>query len=510
MNRAFWALLLSALVAFAPLPAQERLGQIEFPNSGSSAAQPEFFRGALLLHSFEYERAAVAFRAAEQLDSSFALAFWGEAMTYTHPVWNQQDREAARAALARLGPTPAARAAKAMTLRERGYLEAVETLYGEGSKARRDTAYAGKMERLAAQYPQDLEAKSFYALALLGLNQGTRDVPTYLRAGLLAEEVFRQNLQHPGAAHYVIHAYDDPEHAARGLEAARAYSKIAPDAPHAQHMTTHIFLALGMWDEVVTQNEIASGHDHAKWRPGHYTGWLHYGYVQQGRYRDAEQLLEALRSHMLIPSSGRERSELIAMRAHHVFDTEGWSHPILDWPIPTSDLSVYDRAVDAFVAGFAAEQRRDLAVAERALASLYSLAAADGNVTDPTAAILARELRASIRLAAGDSQAALALLAEATRLEDAMPIDFGPPVVVKPSHEFFGEVLLAVHRPVEAQAEFTRALRLTPRRVRALIGLANAARAAGDVGTASHAFDELRGIWHLADPALSAKLAAVP
>ena len=217
--------LLFVLATAAPLAAQShRLGTIAFPNSGPKAAQPPFIRGVLLLHSFEYDDAAAAFREAQRLAPGFVLAYWGEAMTQTHPVWNQQEVDSARAILARLGPTPEARSARARTRRERGYLEAVEILYGDGSKPRRDTLYSAAMGRLAAAYPSDLEARAFYALSLLGLGQGTRNVPTYMRAGALAEEVLRRNPDHPGAAHYVIHAFDDPAHAPLGLPAARAYS----------------------------------------------------------------------------------------------------------------------------------------------------------------------------------------------------------------------------------------------------------------------------------------------
>src|SRR5204863_219640 len=151
--------------------------------------------------------------------------------------------EVARAVLQRLGPSAEARRAKAPTLREKEYLHAVEVLYGDGAKAARDTAYSKAMERLVAAFPTDREAQVLYGVSLLGLSQGVRDVPTYLRAAAIAQRVFRDNPNHPGAAHLLIHCYDDATHAALGLSAARAYSRIAPDAPHAQHMPTHIFLA---------------------------------------------------------------------------------------------------------------------------------------------------------------------------------------------------------------------------------------------------------------------------
>ncbi len=294
-------LLLAGLAS--PAGAQDPpLGRVTFPTSQTGTAHDRFLRGVLYLHSFEYDAAAAEFRAAQQAAPGFAMAHWGEAMTYNHPVWDQQDREAALAALQRLAPTPAARAARVTDPREQAWLGAVEALYGEGDKVRRDTLYATAMERLAREYPRDLEAQTFYALSLMGLSQTTRVVPTYMRAGAIALAAMQANPEHPGAAHYVIHAFDDPVHAPLGLPAARAYSGIAPGAAHAQHMTTHIFLALGMWDQVVSQNIIASGADRSQWKPGHYTSWLGYALLQQGRFKAAKDHLD-----LVAAEHGRER-----------------------------------------------------------------------------------------------------------------------------------------------------------------------------------------------------------
>ena len=492
-------LLLCALIGSAA--AQEpRLGTIDFPTSGSAAAQEHFIRGVLFLHSFEYASAAAAFQEAQRLDRDFAMAYWGEAMTYTHPVWNQQDLERARSTLQRLAPTPEARRAKAPTEREKDYLEAIEVLYGSGDKAERDTAYSLAMKDLMDAHPEDMEARTFYALSLLGLSQGVRDVSTYMRAAAAAQEVFWRNPQHPGAAHYLIHSFDDPVHAPLGLPAARAYSGIAPDAPHAQHMTTHIFVALGMWDDVVSQNEIATGD---RWLPHHYSAWLAYGLLQQGRYDDALELLERVRTNMYAGDAEpplRQRSYLSDMRAHYIINAAAWVSPILDWEIELDDASAETTARDLFTAGYAALRRADRASAE---ADLKRMAVIDADVEYAEEAavpnILERELRAALLLDAGEGNAAVALMMEATAAEDAMPVAFGPPVLVKPAHEMLGELLLELDRPAEARREFERALQLAPKRATSLLGLARAASAAGDERTAARAYETLCEIWHRAD-----------
>jgi len=485
----------------------QRLGTIDFPTSGAPAAQQAFVRGVLFMHSFEYDAASRSFREAQRLDPGFAMAYWGEAMSLNHPVWNQQDREGARAVLVHLGPTPADRRAKAPTDREKEYLDAVEILYGDGTKPARDTAYSMAMQALADRYPDDLEAQAFYALSLLGLNQGVRDVPTYMRAAAVAQAVFRKNPDHPGAAHYIIHAFDDPVHAPLGLYAAQAYIGIAPGAAHAQHMTTHIFVAMGMWDDVVSQNEVAAGPDRARWLPGHYTRWLTYGYLQQGRYADARSLIQTLATNAGPTPRGRQGAMLDNLRARYVIETEQWDAPealaLSDADdVPGEDGYEYVRFVD----GLAAAHRGDRAAAERSLEMLASETGTAGSNVQPGATgavavpvILAKMLRAQLRLEAGADDEAVALLREATALEDAMPFEFGPPAVVKPSHEMFGEVLMRLDRPAEAVLEFQRALGLAPGRARSLLGLARAARAASETATSDRAYDQLLAVWHRAD-----------
>jgi tetratricopeptide (TPR) repeat protein len=516
MARSAAVLLLGLLAATATAGAQAdhqahraqptdsvRLGTIVFPTSGRASAQSDFLRGVLYLHSFEYASAQRAFRRAEALDPDFAMAYWGEAMTATHPVWNEQDLAAGREALERLGATAELRRAKAKTPREQAYLQAVEALYGTGPKARRDTLYARAMEQVVRQSPTDLEAKAFYALALLGLNQGIRDTVTYLRAARYADTVYRANPEHPGAVHYLIHAYDDPLHAPLGLEAARAYARIARDAAHAQHMTTHIFLAMGMWDEVVGQNRIAVGATAEV--PGHYTSWLLYGLIQQGKYDAAQAMLEQLRGRLSSDAPRGQHTYLAEMRAQFLLHSEAWTSPAATWKLDGNRMALLGQLIDNFSAGVIAFRRHDstaLANAAQGLGQVVEAIRKERGPDDPatpTAQVMVRELEGMGLWLSGSRGAAILALREAAALEDALPMEFGPPAIVEPSHEILGALLLETE-PAAALAEYQRALVLAPGRSRALLGLARAAIATGDKSAAQRALNQLATNWRAADP----------
>lgn len=509
------------------------LGALTFPvTTTSQPARDDFLRGALLLHLFHYPQAATAFRAAERLDPGFTMAYWGEAMAFNWGVWNEQYPDSGRAALARLGPTPATRAAKARTARERRYLEAVELLYGPGTKPHRDTLYAAAMDQLSREYPQDDEAKLFDALALLGLNQGVRDVPTYLRAYALANEVFVRHPDHPGASHYVIHSTDDPAHAALGLDAARALAKSSPAAEHAQHMTSHIFMALGMWDDLVIANERATHADPSGGAMpgmkanfcGHGNSWLDYGYVAQGRIVLATRLLAHCQA-QATAQSDRTRPEdidpdnsllfsAISIWSHWLIDTEQWSGAQAQWQ-PAIGAAPGPRITWRFAHGFAAAGRHDMETARTDLAALQ-VARADAiaqarkaHDTSPEtiqdlkrAQALDIELQGAIALNDGKQDAAITLLRRATAVVDSMPYAFGPPYVDKPSHELLGEALLQAGRGNDAIAEFRRALKETPLRPNALRGLARAQESAGLTAESHATWRSLAEVWHGADSGL--------
>jgi tetratricopeptide (TPR) repeat protein len=510
------------------------LGTLDFPTSTRSVeAQQAFAEGMLLLHVFEYPRAEQAFRKAEQLDPDFAMAYWGEAMTATHPVWNQQNVAAGRAALAKLGDSAQARAAKAPTEREKAYLAAVEILYGDGSKAERDQHFEQAMEKLAADYPADDEAQLFYSLALLGLTQGERNVPNFLHAAEIAKAVYGRNPMHPGAAHYWIHGMDDPEHAAGALEAANALSKIAPDAGHAQHMTAHIFMALGMWEAVVAANETAeqvvAAQMQQKGQPayscGHYAEWLEYAYFQEGRHREGYQvlldcrrqgqaILDWFRAHpdqavggTRTPEALKERLDgsLVSMRGVAIVESSAYRKQALAMDLDVSDIG-RDSGWAIFSRGLAQAALGQSRPAAKSMAALRTLASqpADKDESATTADyldLMANMLEGVVAEQAGNTDKALHLVEAAARTYDAIPFDFGPPVPIQPPHELLGEMLLRAKRPALALAQFDLALKSAPRRALSMLGRARALAAMGadSSGNARQAYADLRAIWQHAD-----------
>jgi tetratricopeptide (TPR) repeat protein len=498
MTRRFFPLASAAALALtlvgSSAQAQERrLGTIDFPNSGAPPAQADFVEGMLLLHSFEFDDAARAFRRAQERDPAFAMAYWGEAMTYNHPLWQQQDKAAALAALARYAPTPEARRAKAPTPREAAYLATLDVLYGTGTKAERDAAYTDVMARLAAAYPEDLEARALWSLAILGSTDGRRDFATYMRAAAVAQPVFETNPDHPGAAHYLIHSFDDPVHAPLGLDAARAYSAIAPGAAHAQHMTSHIFVAMGMWDDVVAANIRARDVQNARNAElgqgpnvcGHYTSWLHYGWLMKGMLADAERGMAECRALVLSGgASGGEVSYFANMRARHVLDTQ-------DWAAAERLSADVDHPAYHFVTGYAALKSGDRTGATTVLERLRR-AFADGS--NPRGTIMVQELEALLALDAGDGGRAVRLLTEAAELEVSLPFEFGPPASAKPPHELLGEVDLQLGHHADALAAFRTSLQFTPERAPSLVGVVAAAEALDQTAAADDARARLEQI----------------
>ncbi len=499
------------------------LGDIDFATSAGAEAQALFDRGLLLLHSFEYKDAADAFRAAQAVEPDFALAYWGEAMTHNHPLWLEEDLDAGRAALAKLAETPEARRAKAPTAREQAYLSAVEILFGDGEKRARDLAYAEAMKALMDADADDLDAAAFYSLALMGTCHDGRDTAVYMRAAAVADAVFDRNRRHPGAVHYLIHATDDPVHAPLGLRAARVYADIAPAAGHALHMPSHIFLALGMWDETSSSNlaswtavadRVAAEAGAVDRRNFHALLWWHYSLLQQGRHTKARELLDIMTADAAASGSRRTRAHLALMRAAQWVDGE---RPMTLPAAPDVDeLAPSPRASVHYVDGMLALERGDVAAARAAhqamkdhLAELakerlerdgYTAGYTKFGPTRTAAArVMALQLEAGIARAAGDTAEVLRLLGKAVDAERDAPFGFGPPVPAKPSNELLGETLLALGRHDEALAQLETALRRTPRRPAALLALARVAGAQGNTELADATHATLRSVWREAD-----------
>ena len=460
------------------------------------------------MHSFEYVDAREAFAEARQIDPDFAMAYWGEAMTHNHPVWFSQDTEAARDVLSKLDTTLEGRLAKAPTQREKDYLQGAEVLFfGDGDKNARDLSFQVAMANLAQTYPDDMDAAAFHALSILGTSHGGRDYSLYMKAAGVAEEVFARNPRHPGAAHYLIHSYDDPIHAPVGLRAARVYADIAPAASHALHMPSHIFVAMGMWDEVIASNQDSFAAEDARVerkglgvtsRAFHALWWLTYAYQQQGRYADAMASLNEIHEDVR-KSDGASvtRRHMARIRASYIVDTEQWDSEAARIEVDVDGLGTETKATDLFVVGMIALKRDDRSAATESLRALVELQ--DEDTDGQIATILRCELEASLLLEEGEEDEAVALLRAAAEIEDALAFDYGPPSPVKPSFEMLGETLLAAGEAAEAQAAFARALERTPKRARSLLGLAKAAAMANDHETARNANATLRQIWRKAD-----------
>jgi tetratricopeptide (TPR) repeat protein len=499
-------LITSLLFAGTPAATADGYGKVTFANSGAPAAQADFSQGMALLHDFEYQAAAAAFKRAQSADPGFAMAYWGEAMTFNHPLWAEQDLAAARAALNKLAPDPAARRAKAKTDREKAYLDAVEILYGEGSKIERDFRYQAAMAKLHERYPDDVDAAAFYALSTLGTAHAGRDIPTYMRAAGVLEEAWVSHQEHPGLVHYLIHSYDDPAHAPLGLRAARIYSRIAPDAGHAQHMCSHIFLALGMWEETVQAN-LAAMADYDRMRAaqgkgparcGHYPSWLEYGYLQLGKMNEAKASLTACRAtvesqasmdhpgmSMSMDPDSNLSSSFANMRLRYLLDTGEWTGEIANWQLPKSagpgaqlDFA-FARALGEIARGRAAEARQALSELEAVGGRIADSEARKAN-PDPSyrlrSGVLLLEARALLAEHEGDLPGAEKLLRQAIAIEETLPVDFGPPTIDKPTHELLGEFLFRRGRKDEARAEFEKALARTPGRRLAMQGSAAAGK----------------------------------
>jgi tetratricopeptide (TPR) repeat protein len=519
------------------------LGRITFPVTGPRGAKAHFTRGVLALHSFWYEEARDEFREATRAAPDFAMGYWGEAMTYFHPVWAQEDLAASRAALDRIPNGPTAR----ITPRERRYIAAARKLVGEGDRATRWRRYADAMHELHAAYPKDDEAASLYAVALLGTALAERFLDgqeprfrPFAEAGAVALDVLARNPSHPGAAHYAIHAFDDPEHAVLALPAALRYAQIAAESSHAQHMPSHIFVQLGMWAEANASNVAAwaasdawvrrkkldvSHHDY------HSLSWLQSIRLEQGRRREAAAALNLAREDLAVAREKRSRLRVIyaQMAAEFLTESDDWAR-VDDLLAPLAVAEPRGTVAAAGAKGTAPQtsgatchaaigaadgvDSRDETLTTTLIRGLQALAKRDVKNADTAAKMIGKlsssmtgverdfwrvaELEITGRAAAlgGNMETAIAKLKTAIDIDERRP-PLGPIEGVSP-RERLGDLLLSAGRGSEALEHYRRTLDLHPGRGRALYGAARAAAAARD-GSAASYWAEFANVWSKAD-----------
>jgi predicted Zn-dependent protease len=503
------------------------LGHVHMDTSCSPSVSADFDRALAMLHNFWFARALEAFKKVIQADPQCAMAYWGAAMTYNHPFWDAPTREDESAAWALVQK---GRQTTKKTPREEMYLDAVAALYkdaGAGSKSERDEAYKNAMKAVYEKYPDD-EVKLFYGLSILGtIKEGTPGFERQAVAAKLFEEVYAKKPEHPGALHYLIHVYDDPEHAVDGLKAARAYAKAAAAVPHAQHMPSHIFTRLGYWEESAAANENAwrTSEDDVKragesgeYRDFHSLNYLQYAYLQLGRYRDAKRVTDMIKAeYEALPNkkTALDTPELQArhvrgrtiyalpdrvaygyfdMLARYIVETGTWQEvPKIPLVAPSRDFVAMKLQLQAIAA--------DAAGAKAAANQIVALSNEPGQhpFVKQIITMQAKEAEAIAARASGDIEGAMAMMNEAVAVEDSIYALSQPPYPIIPVHELYGTMLLEVKRPAEAMKHFTETLKRTPGRPKSIYGIARAAESLGDRQTAMKRYTEFLELWKQAD-----------
>ena len=510
-------LLVTALVGAAcasRLPAQddhdhqqETLGHVMFPVSCNPEAQARFERAMALLHSFWWEEGARAFKAVAVADTTCAMAYWGLALNawgnpfVGGPSGDHLRKGAAAAIRAQAIPTP--------TVRERGFIAAVGALYRDYESvpnAKRLQAYSDTLARLSRDVPDDPEVAIYYALSLVATASATDT--TFVRqkqAAAILNPLFRRFPQHPGLAHYLIHANDSPQLAPLGLDAARRYAEIAPSAPHAQHMPSHIFIRLGLWDETIAANQrsLAAAVAYARTQnlggvapeQFHAIDYMVYGYLQEGRDSAARRTVDeglalttVLTSDALVTNYNR-----VAMEARLPLERGDWA-AAARLPVRAAGKGDIGEALAHFARGIGAARSGNTAQARAEVAALAgieaSLAGQSGYNWSRIVGIKKQAVTAWTLFAAGDTAGALREAKAAADLEDVTEKHPVTPGELLPARELEGDLLLAAGRYGEARVAYESTLCRERRRSRSLFGVARAAELAGDRSTARARYTE--------------------
>ncbi|HXL23524.1 MAG TPA: hypothetical protein VOA78_13735 [Candidatus Dormibacteraeota bacterium] len=502
----------------------EKLGTVHFATSCNEAAQKEFDRAAALLHSFQFSRAIEGFNAVLSKDATCGIAYWGIALSdWSNPfapgMKDKSQSQAGRESAER-GKTVGAK-----TEREQAYIAAAGKLYSdfESSPQRaRLIAYRDAMGELAAKYPEDHEAQIFYALAIAASEDpADKTYAGRLKAGAILEKLFEEEPAHPGLAHYIIHTYDVPALAERGLVAARRYSEIAPDAPHALHMPSHTFTRTGYWQESIDSNIAAAA---AARREGQTAEELHasdyeiYAYLQTGQDDAAEKIVnslpeiasrfdpKALLSGAGSPSVGY--FALAAIPARYALERQDWKQAA-QLALRETPFS-YTDAMTWFARGLGAARLRQAAAVNESATALQQirerLLKANENYWARQVEIQEVAVRAWAALAAGKKEEALRQMKSAAELEDGTEKSAVTPGPLAPARELLGEMLLEMNESAQALQQFEATLKKEPGRFRALYGAAHAAQLSGNRDVSQKYFREMLKVCSHADKPGSSEL----
>jgi tetratricopeptide (TPR) repeat protein len=475
----------------------DQLGTVQFPMSCSDEAKPLVERGVALLHHMTYDGAKAAFAVATQTDPDCAMGYWGQAMTYIHPLWSDApSKEDFKRSQALVGE---ARARGQKTDRENAYIAAVEAYYEKGWN-KNETAnlqsFEAGWENVYRRFPQDIEAACFYALAHMATaSPADKTYTKQKQAGTIAEKVLTQVSDHPGAHHYVIHAYDYPPLASKALNAAHSYGKIAPDIPHALHMPTHIFTRVGLWQESIIMNKRSAaaalkhpaGSEVSLHYP-HALDYLVYAYLQQADDHKARQVMEdffnkdgSFQTHIAASYS------FTAIPARFALERQQWSEaavlePRLPKNYPIESFPAME-AITYFAKALGAARSNNLKVAKQALEKLTAL----HNKAEKISAYWAKQIEiqrlsvtAWIEFQEGRKIEALKIMQKAAELESSTEKHPVTPGEILPARELFADMLLDMGRYREAKTEYETTLKRSPNRFNSLYGAGLAAELGGN------------------------------
>jgi tetratricopeptide (TPR) repeat protein len=522
LNKLFLFVTLTMLLCAHGLMAQEKatdkLGQIHFPVSCSAAAQAQFDRAVAILHSFWYEEAVKAFTAVAEADPNCAMAFWGIAMSIYYPLWVPPDQSTLQRGLSAVEK---AKSIGTKTDREGAYIAAIEVFYKDSDKLdhrTRAVAYEKAMEQIYLRYSEDQEAAVFYALALNATAPPTdKTYAKQLKAGEILEKVFAQQPNHPGVAHYIIHSYDNPALASRGLPAARRYAKIAPAVPHAQHMPSHIFTRIGLWQESIQSNlgAVAASKDYeAKAHPGaayyerlHALDYLEYAYLQGAQDREAKRVLDELNAIQKVqPEAFQAAYAFAAIPARYAIETRRWSDAASLTLYPTTfpwnrfawaeAVIYFARALGSARSGNVTDARKDI---EKLGVLHEALVKAKDKYWAEQVDIQGRAVGAWLAHVEGQNEEAVKLMRTAADLEDSTDKHPVTPAPITPARELLGDLFLELNEPKKAFAEFERSLSKEPNRFHALYGAARAAELSGDPEKARSYYEKVVAVCGQAD-----------